>query len=71
MAPIPTSEKTRQLREVPGNSVMIGANQDTTCFSIYSVPEREIIHICDWPAFVGAVARLMEDRADDGINYRP
>jgi hypothetical protein len=71
MAPVPVSKLTRDLREVPGNNgLQIGANQDTTCFSIYDlgITPTAVIHVCDWPAFVGAVARLMEDRANDGLD---
>jgi hypothetical protein len=77
MAPIPTSDKTRQLRDVPGSHLKIGANQDTSCFSIYDdestlAPDDRgtvIIHVCDWPALLGAVAQLMQDRADDMDDY--
>ena len=73
MAPVPTSKLTRARRKVPGTDLMIGANQDTTCFSIYQDDNdgnggTTTIHVCDWPALVGAVARLMEDRANDGLD---
>jgi hypothetical protein len=71
MPPIPTTDNTRELRDVPGSHLKIGANQDTTCFSIYDgVDGRgDIIHVCDWPALLGAVAQLMQDRADDMDDY--